>query len=95
MFKRRTKTSPLDEAIPEIYRELAGFTSDSDEYDVMTAQLERLYALKQLEKPQRVTPDTWAIIGANLFGIALIIGYERTHVITSKALSTFITRIHI
>lgn len=45
-------------------------------------QLKRTEALK----PDRVSADTWAMVGANIAGIVLIIGYERLNVITSKAL---------
>ena len=95
MFNRKKKPSKLDEAIDEVFSEMSGFTSDAPEYDLMTSQLERLYAIRQQEKPRRVQPDTWAVIGSNIVGILIIVGYERTHVITSKALSTFVTRIHI
>lgn len=40
----------------------------------------------EIDKPDRVSKDTLAIIGANLAGIAIIIGYERLNVITSKAI---------
>ena len=30
--------------------------------------------------------DTWAVIGANLAGIVVILGYERVNIVTSKAL---------
>lgn len=33
----------------------------------------------------RVSPDTRAMIIANLAGLALIVGYEHSHVIASKA----------
>lgn len=44
--------------------------------------------LKYMEakKPDRVSMDTWAMIGANLAGILVIVGYERFNIIASKAL---------
>lgn len=42
---------------------------------------------KQIDLLDRVSLDTWVIVGANLLGILVIIGYERTNVLTSKALS--------
>ena len=41
---------------------------------------------KELDDPKRVSLDTWAIIGSNLAGIVLILGYEKANVVTSKAL---------
>lgn len=45
--------------------------------------------LKQEEtefRKKRVSPETLAIIGGNIAGIVLILGYEHVHVVTSKAL---------
>lgn len=42
--------------------------------------------LSEINKPDRVSADTWALVGANLAGIFMIIGYERFNVIASKAL---------
>jgi hypothetical protein len=59
------------------------------------AEVETGYVLKadelalkreELDLRRRVSADTWAIVGANIAGIALIIGYERINVIASKAL---------
>lgn len=85
MFKKK-EPSKLDEAIDDIYREMAGYTSDTDEYDKMTAQLERLYNLREGNRI-RVTPDTLVIAGANVLAVLLIVGNERMHVITSRAMS--------
>jgi hypothetical protein len=41
---------------------------------------------KDFSAPKRVSWDTWALVGANLLGIVLIIGHERANVVTSKAL---------
>lgn len=40
----------------------------------------------EIEKRKRVSPDTLALIGANIVGIVMIIGHERANVIASKAL---------
>lgn len=45
----------------------------------------------EVNRRRRVSPDTMALIAANLAGIAVIIGYERINVITSKALG-FVAR---
>jgi len=42
--------------------------------------------MSEIDKPDRVSKDTLAIIGANIAGIVLILGYERLNIITSKAL---------
>lgn len=117
-----SELSGLEEAINGVLSEMAGYSSDSDEYKKMVDQLVKLYKLqeiendfylkkleeervqlasnaermqaalehelkeKEFEKSRRVSPDTLAIIAANVVGILLIIGYERANVVTSKAL---------
>lgn len=44
-----------------------------------------------IERRNRVSMDTLAVIGANLAGIVAILAYERAHIITSKALG-FVTK---
>ena len=85
--KKSTEKSGLEKAIDEILLEMQGFTADSDEYSVMVDQLDKLYKLKEIDKPCRVSPDTWAIVAGNIFGIAMIVGYERSNIVTSKALA--------
>lgn len=46
----------------------------------------------EIARRKRVSPETLALIAANLTGIVVIIGYERANVIASKALS-FVTRL--
>lgn len=40
---------------------------------------------KDLGKKNRVSPDTIAIVAGNLLGIGIILTYERTQVIATKA----------
>lgn len=84
--KPKAEKSGLELAIDEVLREMQGFTVDSDEYDKMTAQLDRLYKLKAIDCPERVSKDTTAIIIGHLIGIVMILSYERANVMTSKAL---------
>lgn len=40
---------------------------------------------REAEKPDRVSMETWALIGANLVGIVAVLGYEKFNVVASKA----------
>lgn len=40
---------------------------------------------KELDRRFKVSHDTLAIVAGNLIGIAIVVGYERAHVLTSKA----------
>lgn len=87
MLFRKTpaEKSGLDIAIDEVLSDMKGFTSDQDEYAVMSDQLVKLHALKMAEKPDRVCRDTIVLTLGNIVCVALILEYERLHVVTSKA----------
>lgn len=78
--------SGLEVAIDEVLSEMKGFTSDQDEYAVMTDQLVKLYALKEVDRPVRAMNDAVIMSLGNVICVALILEYERVHVVTSKAL---------
>lgn len=86
MFAQHKEPTKLDEAINEIYREMAGVTADSKEYAAMVKQLKVLHKMKTAESSNRVTPDTALIVAANILGIIIIVTHERVAVMTSKAL---------
>lgn len=87
MFTKKTpEQTGIEKAIDLILEEMLTKSSTDDDYIKMTAQLEKLYKLKEMDSPKRVSPDTLAVIAGNIAGILLIINYERAHVITSKAL---------
>ena len=85
--KKPVEKTELEQAISEVLFELHGFGSESDEYAQMVDQLTKLHALKECEKPARITPDTLLLVGGNILGIFLILTYERANVVTSKALN--------
>lgn len=87
MFQKPPTDHQLQAAIDRIYSELNNFDPDSDEYAKHVSQLSKLYALKENPSDKRVSPDTWVTAGAYLLGIIVIVGYERTHVVTSKAMA--------
>jgi hypothetical protein len=43
--------------------------------------------LKEFDRRWKVSPDTAALVLGNLIGILVIVGHERAHVVTSKALN--------
>ena len=63
--------------------------SAAHEEAMAAAELEREERLKALGAPWwKPSGDTLAIVLGNLVGIAVIVGYERGHVMTSKALGS-------
>lgn len=87
MFAKKPNTDPdLNVPINNLLPKLAAVEPDTKEYAQILKQLEKLYKLKQLDKREPVSNDTLALIGGNLLGILIIVGHERAHIVTSKAL---------
>jgi predicted RND superfamily exporter protein len=69
--------------VKETDLEIRKAESDTNcEVKKLDAQLKQ----RDVDQPWRVSPDTLAIVGANVLGIVMILGYERANVIASKAL---------
>ena len=93
MLKRTEEPKQLDDAVMRAYISLSFENVGPDEYMKKLEVVERLEALTRKKPPRwRVSPDTAATIFTNLASILIIVGYEHTHVITSKAYGTFIRR---
>jgi hypothetical protein len=91
LFWKKTppEASALDKAITSLYADLDNYHADDKEYAIIVTQLAKLHTLKASEKKPGVSPDTLLVVVGNLFGILMVVAYERTHIVTSKAL-TFI-----
>lgn len=87
MFTRQPDANDqkLEEAIDHVLQQLKTEEPETERYVTMADQLVKLYAIKNENRSRRVSPDTWATVAANLFGIGIIVGYEQKHIITSKA----------
>lgn len=89
-----TEDAGLNEVIAMVLAKLKDLDPASDEFAKITSQLQKLYALKPSPKERGISPDTLATVIANLAGIVLILGYERAHVVTSKALG-FVSKLKV
>lgn len=76
----------LEEQIDDLHGKLSKEEVDSEEYRALMSTLERCYKIKSEQNSDRVDANTKAAILGNLAGIALILNYERVHVISTKAL---------
>lgn len=88
MFDRlvRKRESIFDGPIDKVLNEMKQYSQDDKEYLTAIENLERLTKMKAEERRHRVSPDTMAIVAGNLFGILIMVAYEHSHVMTSKAL---------
>jgi hypothetical protein len=76
----------LNEVIDDALVYMHDYPIDSEDYDKILTRLERLTNLRQKPAERNVSPDTMAMIVGNLIGIMMIVGHERAHVVTSRAL---------
>lgn len=80
--KRKTKLDiEIETKLDELRHAIA-----SEKYEKILAQLDKLYKMQELQNSNRVSADTWALIGANLLGIVIIITHEYTNPVTTKAM---------
>lgn len=85
--KLTRKDEKLQEAIDDIFEEMKPLCSDDPEYAKMREQLSELYALKSAKDSSTVDPNAVITVAGSLAGILLIVGFERSNVLTSKALN--------
>jgi hypothetical protein len=87
-FRRKEEPkSVIDPVIDEHLSAMAGMENGSTEFGRAAASLKALMEAKAAEpRPDKVSANTWAVVGANVLGIVLILMSERANVITSKAL---------
>ena len=82
-FNKKTK---LEKVVDSILDDMSKYEANSDEYNDMANNLEKLLKAKSYEKQKGISPDTMAIVIGNLIGIVLILKHEKVDIITSKAL---------
>jgi hypothetical protein len=90
MFKKTppVDTTGLDDAIEAAFEGLKDHHPSSDEYAAVMTQIGLLYNLRYPKKERNtVSKDALITVAGNLAGIVLILGFEKSHVITTKALS--------
>lgn len=86
MFNRTPDDNPgLNDAINQALKHLENSEFTDEEYAKTLTILERLYKLKT-PRPPALSQDTMVTVGAHLLGILMIVGHERAHLVTSKAL---------
>lgn len=84
MFKKRE--DPIESAIDNEIMQLLVLAREEEGYtDNYKSIINQASKLKELRVTDKISKETWATIGANLAGIAIILTHERTHIIASKA----------
>lgn len=87
-FRKPTDTNNLDKAIDKAFLDAESYPTNSPEFAACMTQIDKLYELRhpslKKEKRKPIDPNTLLLIGANLTGIVVVLGYEHAHVIASK-----------
>ena len=88
MFARKKpEKTRLEQAIDNLLEQLAENDYDPEAAGKTIDQLTKLYKMKELDAPKRMSPDNILLVAGSLAGIVLILSYERANVVTSKALA--------
>jgi hypothetical protein len=91
MFTSKTprEVTRLEETIDRLHSDMQTVDPDTDKYAAMADNLTKLYKLREhdIAPSWKPSPDVVLTVFANLAGIAMIVGHERAHVVTSKAIS--------
>jgi hypothetical protein len=92
---RKPQPHPLDEVIDDLLAALKGFDEDTETYGEAVKQLKTLMDLRARDRGDRepVSRGQMLAVGANVLGILAILGFEKTNVITTKALG-FVPKIN-
>jgi hypothetical protein len=81
--KPHVKTG-LETEIDNILSAMRGHETHTPEYAACAKQLDVLYKLKDVDKSERLKPDTLLIVGGNIAVSFMIIEFEQKNIITSK-----------
>lgn len=87
MFRRKEpENAALDKVIDALLQDMSITSTDTKEYATLLGHLVTLQKLKETNSPKPISRDTILVVAGNLAGIVLILAYENSRVITSKAL---------
>lgn len=87
MFGRTPKeeSKKLDIVMNQILDDMIAYSPSSAEYPDLMKKLKKVHAMRTSNKMSWPSPDTIALVAANIVGILIIVGYERGNAVTSKA----------
>lgn len=88
------RRSILDDSIDRVLEHMKGENPGTEDYEALLADLERLVKLRSEEQSKRVSPDTMAIVAANIFSVLVVVGYEQGHVVISRGLNFLLRTKH-
>lgn len=86
-MSKSTERLLLESEAARAIRNLKNHEIGSEEYAKALDHVVTLHKMLVEDKPNQVSKDTMAVVGANLLGIILVIKHEFVNVVTSRAMS--------
>lgn len=84
----------LDEAIRTLLESMDQDDPGTDTYSQKVQNLDTLYKAKAVYGKRHVSADAVLTAAASIVGVVLMLGFEKSNVITTKALS-FLPKLHL
>lgn len=84
--------SEYDKQVTRVLRKLEAVDPDSEDYGRLVERLKKLQQMRAEDRPEKLSPNTAALVATNLVGIVMIIRHEQFNFIASKALG-FVLRV--
>jgi hypothetical protein len=78
--------SEYDKQLRRVLRELETTEPNSEEYGTLVERLKKLQQMRAEDRPEKLSPNTAALVVTNVLGIVMIVRHEQFNVIVSKAL---------
>jgi len=86
-LKRSSEKTELEVVRTRLISDLEAHEPETDQYKKIMDHLQTLTTLMDLEKPERLNPNTVAVILGNASVAALVLWFERDNVVTTKLFS--------
>lgn len=86
MKEKKDKRTNLQKEQDAILEYMSTLDPRSNDYARCVTQLGKLFAMEP-NKSEGIKPDTWLNAGVSILQIGMILGHEKMHVITSKAMN--------
>lgn len=85
MNLRKKAPSDLDNAIATVYARMHTIGPDDPDYAKLVMHVKELESIKGAKRSNRPSPDTvWIVLGA-VAQVGIMVAYEHSHVIVTKA----------
>lgn len=85
--KSDPKPTHLQTVIDQLLSDMETTDPTTDEYKALAANVATLYKLQETDKPDRISKDAMLAAGVTLAVALLVLYFEKSNVVTSKAFS--------